>query len=577
MRLLLEQPVRMLAETRGLNALAAEADWLTKLGWGFTPAGDVCVEFDITVQSNVHEAVLIFPDLFPQAPAYVRPRKPDQAWSIHQYPDTGTLCLEWGPDTWHPGVTGADLVRSTHKLLAFEKLGPALGIEAPSRHDLTVGQLLRGKHSRFVVSAQLRAAVYAVSGAPYTALTVATSSRFSELVAVATKLGAEGEGFLACIPTEISDPMSLSAWCRTGWMVRCDEWSSLSSATKSQSAVRSFLKAKGCWPWPDDQERSGFLLLVDDEQKLRPIALATGEGSTAFEYHIIDGGAEDVARQPDRNYRLREKRVALIGLGSVGSKVAVSLARAGITRFLLVDDDVLLPTNLTRNQLDWQSVGYDKVDGARGAIELVRPEAEVQTRTFRFAGQESSSYNTTVLEQVATCDLVIDATASSKVFTSVAAICARRNVALVWGEVFAGGIGALMARSIPGRDADPLTIRGAINEYLATLPEAPFKHAGGYDVDTENEVHVAGDAEVSHLAASLTQFALDALVAEEVNRFPVAAYLLGYQKAWVFEAPFDTRAIDCPRASAAPAAAEDVAENVSAFGELMSVFGEGKC
>lgn len=107
----------------------------------------------------------------------------------------------------------------------------------------------------------------------------------------------------------------------------------------------------------------------------------------------------------------------------------------------------MAPDNLSRNQLDWQSVGYDKVDGVRGAIRLVRPDAEVQTRTFRFAGQESAAYNTTVLEQVAACDLVIDATASPKVFTAVAAICGRRGVALVWGEVFAGGIGALMARS----------------------------------------------------------------------------------------------------------------------------------
>ncbi len=61
MRLLLEQPVRMLAETRGLEALAATSDWLTHLDLGLTPAGDVRANFDITVQGKVHEAELVYP------------------------------------------------------------------------------------------------------------------------------------------------------------------------------------------------------------------------------------------------------------------------------------------------------------------------------------------------------------------------------------------------------------------------------------------------------------------------------------------------------------------------------------
>lgn len=577
MRLLLEQTKRMLAETRELDGLAAESSWLTKLSWGFTSAKEVCVEFDITVLGKVHEAVLVYPDLFPHAPAYVRPRKSDEAWSSHQYPGTGTLCLEWGPDNWRPDVTGADLVRSTHKLLAFEKLGTAIGLDAPSRHELTLGQRLRTETRRFVVTPELATAVIAAAGARHTPLTVATSCRFTELVSIGIMLGPADGPNLPGLPPEVTDSTVGGVIVRTGWMVRCDDWLGLESPAKSQADIRDFLKAKGRWPWPDDDDRSGFLLLVDDQWHLRPIAIVKGTGDTAYEYRMVDFSGASAPRQPERNQELVGKRVAVIGLGSVGSKVAVSLARSGVTRFLLIDDDILAPANLSRNQLDWQSVGYDKVDGTRGAIRLVRPDAEVQTRTFRFAGQESSAYNTTVLEQVAACDLVIDATASPKVFSSVAAICARRGVALVWGEVFAGGIGALMARSIPGRDADPLSVRAAINAYLATLPEAPFKHAEGYDAEEAGVVYVAGDAEVSQLAASLAQYAIDALTAAEPLQFPVAAYLFGYQKAWVFEAPFDTRAIECPAASPGPATPEDAEADATALGELISVFGPSKC
>jgi hypothetical protein len=305
MRLLLEQTVRMLAETRGLAALSAEVPWLTKLTWGLTDNGDVKLDFDITLGTVVHEAVLVFPELFPHAPAYVRPRTPSKAWSVHQYPATGTLCLEWGPDNWHAGITGADLVRSTFKLLAFETLGPDLGVEAPSRHILTVGQQLRGKHNRFLVTPPCRAALAAVAEAPFTEVNVLTLVRGNELVAIPTRLGAD-DGLIAGVPKELADPVSNFCWNRKGWVVRCDEWASLPTGS-AQPVVRDFLKAKGRWPWPDDLDRSGFLVLVDDQQGIRPISLSMGDGSTAFEYYVVQAASDEAARQPERHQQLMPK------------------------------------------------------------------------------------------------------------------------------------------------------------------------------------------------------------------------------------------------------------------------------
>ncbi len=51
---------------------------------------------------------------------------------------------------------------------------------------------------------------------------------------------------------------------------------------------------------------------------------------------------------------LKEKQVALVGCGSLGSKLGAMLARSGVGRFVLVDDDILLPDNLVRNDLDWR-------------------------------------------------------------------------------------------------------------------------------------------------------------------------------------------------------------------------------
>lgn len=575
MRLLLEQPVRMLAEVSGLDSLAATSTWLTKLDWGFTDTNDVRVDFDLTVNDLVFEAVLIFPSLFPQAPAYVRPRNTGEMWSAHQYASTGTLCLEWGPDNWHSDLTGADLVVSTHKLLAYENLDPLVNVVAPSRHELTLGQRLRAEYRRFLVTPQLLAALQASDRTVPLPLAVGTLHRRTELVAVATQLGDDAAPISLGIPGEIGDPAASSSWVRKGWVVWCDEWESTLTLAKEQAVLRDFLKSKGCWPWSDDELQSGFLLLVDDELRLRPLALMPNtDENSVLDYFPVDCTDKGQVRQPSRNEALAQKKVAIVGLGSVGSKVALSLARSGVTRFLLIDDDILKPSNLTRNQLDWSLVGYDKVGAMESSIKLVQPGADVERRTQRLAGQESSASNTTLLEQIAVCDLVIDATANPRVFSLLAAICTRRKVPLVWGEVFAGGIGALIARSLPGVDAEPLDIRKAIYGSLAGMPEAPFKHVQTYDAEVDDVVFVAGDAEVSALAASLSQFIIDSLIGEQVLRFPNAAYLIGYQKAWIFEAPFDTLAIPCPSAVEDLAEQEDTQASVTALGELISVFGK---
>lgn len=44
-------------------------------------------------------------------------------------------------------------------------------------------------------------------------------------------------------------------------------------------------------------------------------------------------------------------------MASTGSKVAVVLARMGVSNFYLVDSDVFKVGNLVRNELDWGEVG----------------------------------------------------------------------------------------------------------------------------------------------------------------------------------------------------------------------------
>lgn len=74
---------------------------------------------------------------------------------------------------------------------------------------------------------------------------------------------------------------------------------------------------------------------------------------------------------------MRTKTIVISGLGSVGSLVALELARAGVSNFLLADDDILAYHNLCRHQCGIFDVGRFKVDAVKERILQINPQANV--------------------------------------------------------------------------------------------------------------------------------------------------------------------------------------------------------
>lgn len=76
---------------------------------------------------------------------------------------------------------------------------------------------------------------------------------------------------------------------------------------------------------------------------------------------------------------MSKKHVVILGCGSVGSLVALELARAGVGSFFLSDADVLEYHNLCRHQCGIEDVGDYKVNAVKRRILQINPMAEVVT------------------------------------------------------------------------------------------------------------------------------------------------------------------------------------------------------
>ena len=80
--------------------------------------------------------------------------------------------------------------------------------------------------------------------------------------------------------------------------------------------------------------------------------------------------------------RMVQKRVVILGCGSVGSLVAMELARAGVSYFLLCDADIVEYHNVCRHQCGITDVGDLKVNALSRKLQNINPNIKI----IRFEG-----------------------------------------------------------------------------------------------------------------------------------------------------------------------------------------------
>ncbi|MEN6565854.1 MAG: tRNA threonylcarbamoyladenosine dehydratase [Veillonellales bacterium] len=78
--------------------------------------------------------------------------------------------------------------------------------------------------------------------------------------------------------------------------------------------------------------------------------------------------------------KLADSKVAVFGIGGVGTFVVEGLVRSGVGKFVLVDDDCICLTNINRQiHATTKTVGKPKVEAMRDRILEINPQAEITT------------------------------------------------------------------------------------------------------------------------------------------------------------------------------------------------------
>ncbi len=125
--------------------------------------------------------------------------------------------------------------------------------------------------------------------------------------------------------------------------------------------------------------------------------------------------------------RLLEARVLIVGLGGLGSPVAMYLAAAGVGTLLLADFDAVDLSNLQRQILhNTDRIGQTKVDSAIATLSALNPECRLEPI--------KGSLDATRLASLASrVDLIVDASDNFATRFAVNAACFQAGIPLVSG------------------------------------------------------------------------------------------------------------------------------------------------
>lgn len=225
---------------------------------------------------------------------------------------------------------------------------------------------------------------------------------------------------------------------------------------------------------------------------------------------------------------MTKKKAVILGCGSVGSLVAMELARSGVGYFLLADADILEYHNLCRHQCGLEDVGDLKVNALERKLKNINPKVRVE----KFAGIVQNLPKKTLDEFCVPGDTVFVGCADNRdadVYTNRISIYYSSYFVSIgfWERAYAGEI----FYHIPGRnmpcygcalgDGGDISARAQANHHVYSNQELTegMKFEPGISVDINfittigikliiDILNLTNEEYVPRLLGSLTQYTI---------------------------------------------------------------------
>jgi hypothetical protein len=415
---------------------------------------------------------VVYPDLFP----FLRPEVYAKGLERerHQNPYDGNLCLlDRSTREWSPSLTGAWLVgeRVPHLLRLLEAGGEELErSEAPQGEPISTYFPSEPGTAIFVPATALELPEEAMAGSGRIACGMQQAPQLrvrGALVELVEKTKRNRKTRTLARAEQVLKDRFSGTRIPLRW-VRLNKPPAENTPQALLAAIEAAKPGFGLPPWErvsggsvaiagavfSEEVRQGvredawvFAVQVRQEQGPQSAYLIRGERLSR----------EDIEARLPGFVRLGERRVALAGLGALGSEIAVELAKAGLGTLRGLDFDSIEAGTTVRWVGGLTAVGQAKTEYLRQRIAFDYPYTYFEPFPMRLGGsvaaapaREESELD--VLDRFLDgCDLLVDATAEIGVQQALASEAEARGLRQLVVSATEGARGGLVARIDPNR------------------------------------------------------------------------------------------------------------------------------
>ncbi|MGF6635235.1 HesA/MoeB/ThiF family protein [Paraburkholderia sp. MM6662-R1] len=215
---------------------------------------------------------------------------------------------------------------------------------------------------------------------------------------------------------------------------------------------------------------------------------------------------------------ISDKRVAIVGCGSVGSFIADELARAGVGKFLLIDGDVVEWRNLTRTVYRHADVGMSKVAALGRHLAAIFPDIEVDAYA-----EEVNALRPALKDLLSNVDLVVSALDDPSATGIIDRYCYALSKPALFVGIYQKAHGGEVIAVVPGVTPCLGCATGGVRESLNDVTESR-KILRQQDYATNKlEPQVALGSDIHFVCNSAVKVALSMLCAKDqefaIHRF----------------------------------------------------------
>ena len=139
----------------------------------------------------------------------------------------------------------------------------------------------------------------------------------------------------------------------------------------------------------------------------------------------MDNSRTELLLGKENKEKISKSHVTIVGTGGVGGYVALFLARAGISKFTIIDFDKITPSNINRQAVAFtDTIGLDKVKVLKDMILKINPDAHIDAVNERLCEEN-------VVKFVKNDTFVVDAIDSVKDKVALICYCKKNNINII--------------------------------------------------------------------------------------------------------------------------------------------------